>query len=184
MLEYFGLALATWFLLICFNVFLSIVVYRKVRQGSGRLTRLQNDTLFSSHRRIVRTKMSTSWRTQSRGKKSITSWAGGCHYQPRLSALHKIAENSSHAILSGARCLRHDSSVRWQAGVPSVWQPLLLLDNGAERTTKWAAQHSPRCCPQDEDSSVWDFSFFFIEILVFVGLGLLAFGASLVKLRR
>lgn len=121
MLEYFGLALATWFLLICFNVFLSIVVYRKEDSPN-------QDVNILAH---------------------TESWEKIYHF------------------------------VGW--GVPGVFAMILACDG----KLGYPVYGNPSYCwITDEDSSVWDFSFFFIEILVFVGLGLLAFGASLVKLRR
>merc|ERR1712159_301258 len=119
LLEYFGMALALWWLLICFNLFLSIVVYRT---DSSTNEDIQNAT---------------------------QAW-----------------EKYYHACA-------------W--GIPGV----LSFYLGYNNKLGYPVYGNPSYCwITDEDSSVWEFSFFFIEILVFVVVGMIFFGMILQKLSQ
>jgi len=121
LLEYFALALAMWWLLICFNIFLAIVVYHK------------DD---SAH-------------TSQHISDATESWEKFYH------------------------------SVAW--GVPALFTAILSL-NGK---LGYPVYGNPSYCwITDEDSSVWEFTFYYAEILAIVVVGLLFFFTSIFKLRR
>jgi len=130
MLEYFGLALALWWLAICLNLFLSMVVYHPA--GSAHFQQ---------------------WRVRRQAdiRDATQSW-----------------EKLYHAVA-------------W--GIPALFT-LVLLPQG--KLGNPAYGDPSYCFITDEggNGTVWEFAFFYVEMSVFVVLGVGLFGAVLYKLRR